>query len=116
MGTSVRKLFTMANPMDDDKFDNMYITIAQQVGGIDPLLASFFGFLRRKTDFLTGAAAAGADPEQKVLEAFRANVKKAEDAKAEEEERKRKLEEEKRKKAAAESKIEEIETRRLPRL
>merc|ERR1711998_386265 len=120
MGTSVRKLFTMANPMDDDKFDNMYITIAQQVGGIDPLLASFFGFLRRKTDFLTGAAAAGADPEQKVLEAFRANVKKAEDAKAEkeakdkkkrkqEEERKRKLEEEKRKKAAAESKIEEID-------
>merc|ERR1711998_139775 len=64
-----------------------------------------------KTDFLTGAAAAGADPEQKVLEAFRANVKKAEDAKAEKEaeDKKKRKQEEERKKAAAESKIEEID-------
>ena len=38
------------------RFDSMYINIAQQIGGIEPLLDSFFGFLRRKTDFLNGAA------------------------------------------------------------
>ena len=42
------------------RFDGMYINIAQQVGGIEPLLDSFFGFLRRKTDFLAGASTATA--------------------------------------------------------
>ena len=46
----------MTTPMDDERFDSMYINIAQQIGGIEPLLDSFFGFLRRKTDFLNGAA------------------------------------------------------------
>ena len=32
--------------MDDDKFDGMYMNLAGSVGGIDPLLDSFFGFLR----------------------------------------------------------------------
>ena len=34
----------------------MDINIAQQAGGSEPLLDSFCGFLRRKTDFLAGAA------------------------------------------------------------
>ena len=45
-----------ADPMDDERFDGMYLQVAQTIGGIDPLLDSFFGFLRRKTDFFAGAA------------------------------------------------------------
>lgn len=43
---------------DDDKFDNMFLTIAQQSNGIEPLLDNLFSFLRRKTDFFHGASAA----------------------------------------------------------
>ena len=42
---------------DDDRFDNMYLTIAQQAQGIEPLLDTLFSFLRRKTDFFAGASA-----------------------------------------------------------
>ena len=41
----------------------MYISMAQQLGGIDPLLDSFFGFLRRKTDFLSGASSSSVPQE-----------------------------------------------------
>lgn len=43
---------------DDDRFDGLYMNLAQQNQGIDNLLESFFGFLRRKTDFYTGASEA----------------------------------------------------------
>jgi hypothetical protein len=42
---------------DDDRFDNMFLTIAQQAQGIEPLLDVLFSFLRRKTDFFNGASA-----------------------------------------------------------
>ncbi|CAM9436928.1 unnamed protein product [Ectocarpus sp. 12 AP-2014] len=48
----------MSSPGDDDRFDGMYLNLAQQNQGIDNLLESFFGFLRRKTDFYTGASEA----------------------------------------------------------
>ena len=110
--------------MDDERFDGMYLQVAQSIGGIDPLLDSFFGFLRRKTDFFSGAAdASGA--EKKVLEAFRKNkarsdederekAAKAQKRKAEEDKRKAKIESEKlakqQKKAQeeAESRVEDI--------
>lgn len=41
---------------DDDRFDGLYLNLAQQNQGIDNLLESFFGFLRRKTDFYSGAS------------------------------------------------------------
>lgn len=43
---------------DDARFDSLYLNLAQQNQGIDNLLESFFGFLRRKTDFYTGASEA----------------------------------------------------------
>jgi hypothetical protein len=42
--------------MAEDKFDGMFLTVANQANGIEPLLDSMFSFLRRKTDFFTGAS------------------------------------------------------------
>ena len=83
--------------MDDERYDSMCMNMAQSVGGIDPLLDAFFGFLRRKTDFFSGASEATA--EQKVLEAYRKNKARAlEDIKERAaKDKKRKLEDEKRK-------------------
>jgi hypothetical protein len=39
--------------MDDDRFDGLYLNVAQTTKGIDPLLHTLFSFLRRKTDFFT---------------------------------------------------------------
>ena len=76
----------------------MFLQLAQQLGGIDPLLDSFFGFMRRKTDFFTGAVSEGA-AEETVVKAFRKNKARADEEKREKEakEKKRKAEEEKRK-------------------
>jgi len=86
-------------------FDGMYMQLAQQVGGIDPLLDSFFGFMRRKTDFFTGAATEHASQDT-VLRAFQKNKARADEEKREKEakEKKRKMEEEKRNARIAEEK------------
>jgi hypothetical protein len=39
--------------MEDDRFDGMLMGLVQQAQGIDGFFNSFFGFLRRKTDFFT---------------------------------------------------------------
>jgi hypothetical protein len=39
----------------DDRFDQLFMTVAQQAQGIEPLLDQLFGFLRRKTDFFTAS-------------------------------------------------------------
>ncbi|CAI5740652.1 unnamed protein product [Peronospora destructor] len=40
---------------ETDRFDSMLLTITQSQRGIEPLLDTVFSFLRRKTDFFTGA-------------------------------------------------------------
>ncbi|CEG48892.1 Nuclear distribution protein NUDC [Plasmopara halstedii] len=40
---------------ETDRFDSMLLTIAQSQRGIEPLLDTVFSFLRRKTDFFSGA-------------------------------------------------------------
>ncbi|GMI32180.1 hypothetical protein TeGR_g11615, partial [Tetraparma gracilis] len=42
----------MSSP--DERFDGMFMQLAQQVRGIDPLLEHVFSFMRRKTDFFAG--------------------------------------------------------------
>jgi hypothetical protein len=39
---------------NDDRFDGLYLTVAQQAHGIEPLLDTVFSFLRRKPDFFLG--------------------------------------------------------------
>ena len=45
---------------DDDRFDGVLLSLAQNISatkgpGLDPILETFFSFMRRKTDFFSGA-------------------------------------------------------------
>uniref|UniRef100_A0A7S2KXX8 Nuclear migration protein nudC n=1 Tax=Leptocylindrus danicus TaxID=163516 RepID=A0A7S2KXX8_9STRA len=51
-----------SNDTDDDRFDGLYLNVAQTKRGIEPLLDSMFSFLRRKTDFFAGPP--GTEPGQ----------------------------------------------------
>jgi len=79
----------------------MYMNLAQQCRGIDPLLDSVFGFLRRKTDFFTGPPGSDDGGEMamkkvmEVMEKHRGIVKKEKGEKAAKE-AKRALEKEKK--------------------
>ena len=44
--------------MDDERFDGMFYNVCGQTDGIGGLFDSFFGFLRRKTDFFSDTNAA----------------------------------------------------------
>ena len=43
----------------DEKYDAMFLNIAQSCGSIAPLMDAFFGFLARKTDFMSGELSTG---------------------------------------------------------
>lgn len=58
--------------MSDDRFDGLFLNVAQQAHGIEPLLDHFFGFLRRKTDFFAGAS--NETVEELVLKTVRKNA------------------------------------------
>jgi hypothetical protein len=45
--------------VDDERFDGLYLNVAQTTRGIDPLLDTVFSFLRRKTDFFAGPPGSG---------------------------------------------------------
>ncbi|XP_065198863.1 nuclear migration protein nudC-like isoform X1 [Sycon ciliatum] len=68
---------------NEEKFDGMLMHMAQQhPGGIKELLDTFFGFLRRRTDFYTGAEKSFS--ERVVMESFSVHQKHALEEKAKE--------------------------------
>ena len=88
---------------EDDRFDNLFLTVAQNAQGIEPLLDHLFSFLRRKTDFFTGASEEAI--EELVLKVIRKHgalkAKEAADkAAAKDKEDKRKAADKKKKEAA----------------
>mmetsp|Transcript_20483 Transcript_20483/g.44364 ORF Transcript_20483/g.44364 Transcript_20483/m.44364 type:complete len:348 (-) Transcript_20483:53-1096(-) len=61
--------------VDDDRFDGLYLNVAQQTRGIEPLLDSVFSFLRRKTDFFDGPDGDSAQAQAKVEQVFAKHAK-----------------------------------------
>lgn len=62
------------NFIEDERFDGLYLNVAQTTRGIEPLLDTVFSFLRRKTDFFAGPTGAPNGTEaaiQKVQEVVR---------------------------------------------
>lgn len=60
---------------NDERFDGLYLNVAQQTRGIDPLLDTVFSFLRRKTDFFHGPSGQSTDAAvQKVHEVLNKHV------------------------------------------
>lgn len=53
---------------DDERFDGLYLNVAQTTRGIEPLLDSVFSFLRRKTDFFAGPPGSGEAGTDKAIE------------------------------------------------
>eukprot|EP00934_Nitzschia_sp_Nitz4_P008038 Nitzschia sp. Nitz4//scaffold2_size372955//314903//315904//NITZ4_000462-RA/size372955-processed-gene-0.537-mRNA-1//-1//CDS//3329546895//8028//frame0 len=75
----------MSSFEDDERFDGLYLNVAQTARGIEPLLDTVFGFLRRKTDFFSGPPGAENGPEQaraKVLEILDKHAKRFEASKS----------------------------------
>ncbi|KAF0717570.1 hypothetical protein AaE_010830 [Aphanomyces astaci] len=83
--------------MSDERFDGLLMQMAQQQNGIEPMLSSVFGFLRRKTDFFSGAT-------QDAIEQMVLSVLRKESAIAERERYDRKVQDEKEKKKRLEAK------------
>lgn len=80
---------------ETDRFDALLMNVAQTQRGIEPLLDTVFSFLRRKTDFFSGASAETI--ESTVLKCVRKQAQLADEA----QQRKRQEDEQKRKKLAA---------------
>ena len=101
----------MSNTHDftnDDRFDGLYMNVANTARGIEPLLDTLFSFLRRKTDFFNGPDGQNADVAvKKVNEVLQKHVRIHEESKKKKEEeadRKRKMKREKEEKVAAAAK------------
>ncbi|KAG6611059.1 Nuclear migration protein nudC [Phytophthora cinnamomi] len=101
---------------ETDRFDSMLLTIAQSQRGIEPLLDTVFSFLRRKTDFFTGA-----EPqviEDTILKSVRKQAALAEKDqfhKKQQEAEKRRKQEAARKAAELEKKQKQEEAKSPPR-
>lgn len=99
--------------VDDDRFDGMYMNVAQTARGIEPLLDTVFSFLRRKTDFFAGPpGSTDGDTDvavSKVNEVLQKHINIYKEEKLKREGEKRKKEELKKAKEEAKRKKEEKE-------
>lgn len=77
---------------NDDRFDGLYLQVANTARGIEPMLDTVFSFLRRKSDFFNGPSGEGTDQAiNKVNEVLQKHIRLYKD----EAEQKRKAEREK---------------------
>lgn len=81
---------------NDDRFDGLYINIASQTQGIEPLLDSVFSFLRRKSDFFKGPPGSSNGTEQAVATVHKvlkkhADIYSSSEKKKDEEAKKKKM-------------------------
>jgi len=105
--------------MENQQYDNLLLSFAQQCGNVDEILDNFFGFMLRKTDFFTGADDSTA--RTKVLSSLakfeklaeRARQQQAAKNKAVDEEKKRKAEEKRKKDAAEYEKAQEAKQAKI---
>lgn len=93
--------------MEEGRFDGMLLQLAQQHRGIEEVLTTFMGFLRRKTDFFVGQKTEG-QAEKVVIKVVREQAALAERAAAERKKRlaKQQLEADARKAAKAKKRAE----------
>jgi CS domain. len=83
---------------NDERFDGLYLNVAQTARGIEPLLDTLFSFLRRKTDFFNGPN--GQDTDAAIEKVNQVLMKHVELHKAEQAKKKKQkeMEEERKKK------------------
>jgi len=84
---------------EDERFDGILLSMAQQSQGIDNLLDTVFSFLRRKTDFYNGASIDVV--EETVLKSVRKQKALSDRMKIEAEKKKAKLEQERKQREQA---------------
>lgn len=95
---------------NDDRFDGLYLNIANQTQGIEPLLDSVFSFLRRKSDFFSGPPGSGDKGTEAAIATVQSVLQKHADIYSKD--KKKRDEEVKRKEAAKKKKQQEDATRK----
>mmetsp|Transcript_18422 Transcript_18422/g.22413 ORF Transcript_18422/g.22413 Transcript_18422/m.22413 type:complete len:315 (-) Transcript_18422:201-1145(-) len=100
----------------DEQFDPVLLGLAQQISraegpGIEPLLNTFLGFLRRKTDFFTGATPQAI--EEAMVKSVRLQISIAEKEKADKEKKQAEREKKRKEQLAKKEKAPEVMTSAL---
>jgi len=62
--------------VDDERFDGLYLKVAESTRGIEPLLDTVFSFLRRKTDFFSGPPGSGENGTEAAIQKVQDVLKK----------------------------------------
>eukprot|EP00571_Detonula_confervacea_P009887 CAMPEP_0172301192 /NCGR_PEP_ID=MMETSP1058-20130122/3130_1 /TAXON_ID=83371 /ORGANISM="Detonula confervacea, Strain CCMP 353" /LENGTH=344 /DNA_ID=CAMNT_0013011219 /DNA_START=60 /DNA_END=1094 /DNA_ORIENTATION=- len=99
---------------NDERFDGLYLNIANQAQGIEPLLDTVFSFLRRKSDFFSGPPGSGDKGTEKAIATVHGVLQKHADIYLKDKKKEtavlaRKEEAKRKKKEIAEKKKEEAE-------